>query len=90
MGFNRATVSDMLFEYSVVSSRYNITASRWSQTAEFALQQAQRSLGLQGLYKAFAPEKVRETVQLREAECEYLDGWYSVTADVHVDAQRFE
>ena len=90
VSFASAQVSDMQFDYSVVTSEYDIVPERWSSTAVFAIQQVQRNLGLQGLYKVFAPRDVQDTVQLRNAECTYLDGWYGVIADVHVNAERFE
>jgi hypothetical protein len=85
VAFNRASFSEVSVKYSVVSSRYNVTASHWDTMVKYVLGQAGSSLGLQALYAAFAPGKVQKVLQARDVNTEYLDGWYAVSADVHVD-----
>jgi hypothetical protein len=86
VGYEKATFADVELRYSVVSSRYNVTAANWANTASYVLDQTGNSLGLKGLYADFASHKVQAALQPENVVTRYLDSWYAVSADVRVNA----
>lgn len=86
VGFKGMRLSGEDILFSVVKSRYDVDSVHWEETTRFALQQLQAAWGLDALYKNLASDALLSLFAPHKVAVEYLDGWYSVSTDVRINA----
>ena len=88
VGYEGVSIPQLEVRYSVKHSKYPIDATKWDSTVEWLSKAAKSSLGLKELTETFLRPSVRELIQPRDVSTRYRDGWYQVSANVHVNASR--
>jgi hypothetical protein len=85
VGFDTVDLPTVDIRFETIESRYNLTPAHWDQTVQWVLQEARQSFGLRALYKQFIGEHVWDMFKPENVISRYREGWYQVSADVHLN-----